>query len=188
MTSADPHSLVRRQGRSLAPIVAPQILAVVLAVGAGAYLSGDQSLSDAAGQVTVSVPRSWSDHTKAVAGGWDADERVPDLAVGNFLGDRDIDVVVAPRAVDLDRQHAADVDRLCRYQACVSRGQPVAVEVNGRPGRQQVMAHAGAEWTVLLTVESAEHLVTVTGRASEFAGPEDVDALQEILRTVVIAR
>ena len=41
---------------------------------------------------------------------------------------------------------------------------------------------------VLLTVKSAEHLVTVTGRASEFAGPEDVDALQEILRTVVIAR
>ena len=30
---------------------------------------------------------------------------------------------------------------------------PAAVEVNGRPGVQQVLAHAGAEWTVLLRLE-----------------------------------
>jgi hypothetical protein len=167
--------------------VVPQVLTVALALGATAYLTGDEPLSDEVGRVTVSVPRSWNDRTAAAAE-WADDDRVPDLAVGNFLGDRDIDVIVAPRTIEPARQHAADVDRLCHDRACVDRGRPVAVEVNGRTGVQQVLAHAGAEWTVLLTLESADHLVTVTGRASEFAGPDDIDALQAILRTVVIAR
>jgi hypothetical protein len=190
MTWADPEpALVRpSRRRALAPIVVPQVLTVVLAVGALTYFAGDEAMSDEADRVTVSVPRSWTDQTAAAAEVWDDDERGPALAVGNFLGDRHIDVVVAPRTVELARRHAADVDRLCSDLACVSRGQPAAVEVNGRPGVQQVLAHAGAEWTVLLTLESAEQLVAVTGRASEFAGPDDVDALQAILRTVVLSR
>jgi hypothetical protein len=174
--------------RSLAPIVVPQVLTVALALGATAYLSGEEPMRDEAGQVAVSVPRSWSDKTDAAVEAWDDEERGPALAIENFLGDRHIDVVVVPRTVELARQQAADVDRLCHNRACLSRGRPVAVEVNGRPGLQQVLAHAGAEWTVLLNLESADRLVTVTGRASEFAGPDDVDALQEILRTVVLTR
>jgi hypothetical protein len=189
MTWADPEPALLRppRRRGLAPVVVPQVLTVVLAVGALTYFAGNEPMSDEAGRVTVSVPRSWTDQTAAAVEARD-DEREPALAVGNFLGDRHIDVVVAPRTVELARQHAADVDRLCYDLACVSRGQPAAVEVNGRPGVQQVLAHAGAEWTVLLTVESAEQLVTVTGRAGEFAGPGDVDALQAILRTVVLTR
>lgn len=178
-----------------------QLLAGLLVVGLTATLSlalglkGEKQLSDFDDRVIISVPRTWTDDTTPQAGQW-VDQgagpwRVPDLEASPVLAlpERFVSVSVEPRNRELARRHAAEVDSRCYSSACVDRGQPVAVEVNGRSGLEQVLSHAGAEWTVLLTLESENYLVTAAGQAGDLgAGPEDIDGLRDILRTLVLTR
>ena len=165
-------------------------LALTAAVAATIVVTGDRQVSDVAGRVTVTVPRTWSDQTGPDAGEWvGAGEhrwRVRDLKAGNFVAERSVGVRVDPREQGLTERHLAEVDAFCYTRACVDRGQPVTVEVNGRPGLEQLLSHAGAEWTVLLTLESDRYLVTVDGRAGEFSTGRTIERVRRIVRTVVI--
>lgn len=180
---------VRRRG-----LLLPAILALALALGSalGATRVPVKQLSDREDRVIISVPRTWSDDTRPDAGRWvdqgAGPRRVPDLATSPALAlpEQYVTVTVEPRDRELAQRHAAEVDPRCGWAACLDRGQPVAVEVNGRPGLEQVLSHAGAEWTVLLTLESENYLVTAAGHAGEFTGPRDVEALRTVLHTLVL--
>lgn len=174
---------VRRRG-----LLLPAILALALALGATRVPV--KQLSDREDRVIISVPRTWSDDTRPDAGRW-VDQgaglrREPDLKTSPVLAEKFVSVTVEPRDRELAQRHAAEVDTRCGWAACLDRGQPVAVEVNGRPGLEQVQSHAGAEWTVLLTLESENYLVTAAGHAGEFTGPRDVEALRTVLHTLVL--
>lgn len=140
--------------------------------------------------MTVTVPRVWHDETQPEAGGWVGkgkdSYRAPDLRAGNFVHERSVAVTIEPRVRGLAELHQAEVENFCTYRACVDRGQPVAVEVNGRRGLEQLLAHAGEEWTVLLTLESDRYVVNVAARAGEFSGARDIAVMGRIARTAVI--
>ena len=179
-----------RTGLIVLLIALPLVLVIGLGVAMVTFVSSDKLISDGAGGVTLSVPRTWSNDTTPEAGQW-IDEggdslRVPDLELSNFLGDRSVGVIVEPLGVGLAEVHQGDVDELCDFRACVDRGQPVPVEVNGRRGLEQVLAHAGAEWTLLVTLESDRYVVSVAAEAVEFAEAQDIEPLRTIARTLVI--
>lgn len=180
----------RRAGLVVLLFAVPLTLVVSLGVASALAPSATRSLSDRAGRVTLSVPQTWSDDTRPNAGRWihqgEDPVRIPDLDASSLLDDRFVRVIVESRGAELAAVHAAEVDTRCGYRACVSRGQPVGIELNGRRGLEQVLAHAGAEWTLLLTVESDRYLVTVIAEATEFAEAEDVDKLRDITDTVII--
>lgn len=180
---------VRRRG-----LLLPAILALALALALGAALGAARvpvtQLSDREDRVIISVPRTWIDDTALDAGQW-IDQgaglrREPDLKTSPVVAEKFVSVSVEPRDRELAQRHAAEVDTRCGWAACLDRGQPVAVEVNGRSGLEQVLSHAGAEWTVLLTLESENYLVTAAGHAGEFTGPGDVEALRTVLHTLVL--
>lgn len=187
--SAAPPVTQERRTAGIGPLVA---LSLVLTTAAATTIvaTGDRQVSDAAGRVTVSVPRTWIDRTGPDAGEWvgmgEGRHRVRDLKAGNLLAERSVGAQIEPREQGLTERHLAEVDDFCYSRACVDRGRPAAVEVNGRPGLEQLLHHAGEEWTVLLTLESDRYLVTMDGRAGEFSTGWTIEQLRRIVRTTVI--
>ncbi len=167
-------------------------LTVGLVVGGIAFLSSPKRLSDAEERMSIAVPRTWTDITEPEAGqavnAGGVSRRVPDLKASPVVTEMLVSVTVEPRVRELAGRHAAEVERRCQWAACVARDQPIAVEVNGRPGLEQVIAHAGREWTIVLTVESPQFLVSAAGRAGELTGRRDIEDLRAMLHTIVIAR
>lgn len=180
---------VRRRTAGAGRLVALMV-GLTAVVAATVLVAGERPFSDAAGRVTVTVPWTWSDQTSPEAGrsvGNDEPKwRVRDLKAGNLGFEQSVGVRIEPREQELAEQHLAEVDAFCYALACVDRGRPVSVEVNGRRGLEQVLTHASAEWTVLLTLESDRYLVTVDGGAGEFFNAWSIERLRRIVRTTVI--
>lgn len=170
------------------------VLPLVLIIGASAALvttlKTDKQLSDTQGRVTLTVPGTWTNDTTRDAGqrveqgkrGEDS-YTVPDLETGGLTGS--VVVFIDDRATTpVSKAHDAAVDEECEVTGCTSRGQPTHIEVNGRPGTEQILRHPEEDSTVVLTLESEAFVVTVLGLSIE----EDRPAIQEIMRTVAISR
>lgn len=53
--------------------------------------------------------------------------------------------------------------------------------MDDRRGLEQLLSHSGAEWTVLLTLESDRYLVSGDGGAGEFSTGWTIERLRRIV-------
>ena len=164
-------------------------LALLITVGAvvGNALGGTKQISDRQDRVSLTVPRTWISDTSRDAGtrveqGEDS-YTVPDLETGGMWAD--VAVFIHPRTAEpLAKTLKTTADEECAFAGCIARDRPVATEVNGRRGWQQILRHPEGEITVVLTVESETLAVVLLGLAIE----EDQQKVVDLLRTVVVNR
>ena len=166
-------------------------LALIIAAGAAlvSNLSRDKQLSDTERRVTITVPGTWSNDTTDDAGqrveqGKRGEESftVPHLETSGtgsvlvFIDD--------PASSTAEAAHKATVDEECELNGCISRGQAARVEVSGRPGTEQILRQLDQQSTVVLTLQTDTLIVTLLG----YTADEDREAVQKVMRSVVIAR
>ena len=164
-------------------------LALLIAVGGvvGNVLGGTKQISDGQQRVSLTVPLTWTNDA-----GPDAGQRVeqgedsytiPDIETGGLW--LDVAVFIEPRTGrPLSQTLAETADEECEFAGCVGRDSPVATEVNGRRGWQQILRHPEGDSTVVLAIESETLVVTLLG----FAIDEDQEKVAALLRTVVVNR
>jgi hypothetical protein len=149
-------------------------------------LNNEKELSDRAGRVAITVPRTWSstddpDAGQQVEQGFDS-YTIPDLDVYGFTGA--VAVFVEKRAdTSAAEAHEIAVDAECEVMGCISRGTPTKITVSGRTGTEQVLQHPEDGFTRVLTVAADALVITVLGRST---GPSDT--VTEVVRSVVIHR